>query len=456
MAETAYLIAGCGISGKAAARLAAYLKKIYYLADENDTPELRDFAASLNPAPAGIFFGWKEGMALPCGVETVLSPGIRQGTPFRMALEQCSGKCYGELEFALQHLPCPYVGITGTNGKTTVTELTTALFKAAGKNAEAAGNIGAALSDAVIHARETGLELAVIEISSFQLESMQSFPRPQAAALLNIASDHIDRHATLDEYAAIKCRLLPSVRGRAVMNKNVLGYGERNLPSGTEYVVFTSGKTGGDFTYDGQRYIRYKRKALFDYSRMPLNGVHNCENIQAALALLVEVCGVEVLQNPAIAQVLYEFKPSAHRQEVFLNRDGVIYIDDSKATNPHAVNAALEALPADKGVYLLLGGLDKGMDFTELIPHLGHVRKIYVIGSCADRICSVLNGVTVLERYKRFEDAVFAACDDAEESGGVVILSPACASMDMFRNYQERGERFKTLVYKYVADQLKK
>ena len=96
------------------------------------------------------------------------------------------------------------------------------------------------------------------------------------------------------------------------------------------------------------------------------------------------------------------------------------------------------------------------MDFTELIPHLGHVRKIYVIGSCADRICSVLNGVTVLERYSRFEDAVFAACDDAEESGGVVILSPACASMDMFRNYQERGERFKTLVYKYVADQLKK
>ncbi len=255
MAETAYLIAGCGVSGKAAARLAAYLNLTYYLADENNTPELQAFAASLDPAPAGIFFGWNDSMALPHGVETVLSPGIRKGTPFRTALEKCSVRCYGELEFALHHLPCPYVGITGTNGKTTVTELTTALFCAAGVKAEAAGNIGAALSDAVIHARETALELAVIEISSFQLESMNTFPHPAAAALLNIASDHIDRHATLEEYAATKLRLFPSSRGRAILNKNTISYGKKYLPADTQFRLDAAAETGRG-QRDGDRLLR--------------------------------------------------------------------------------------------------------------------------------------------------------------------------------------------------------
>lgn len=449
MAEKTYLIAGCGVSGKAAARLAAHLKLTYYLADENVTPELQAFAASLDPAPAGVFFGWNESMELPRDAETVLSPGIRKGSTFRDTLEKISSVCYGELEFALRHLPCPYVGITGTNGKTTVTELTTALFQAAGIKAEAAGNIGAALSDAVIHARETSLELAVIEISSFQLETMNSFPRPAAAALLNIASDHIDRHATLEEYAATKFRLLPSVHRRAILNKNLLSYVGTYLPAGTQVCTFTSEASGGDLTFDG-KYIRYNDKNIFDYSSMELKGDHNCENVQAALALLVEICGEDILADPAVHDALRNFKASAHRQEIFLRRDGVTYIDDSKATNPHAVNAALNALPQDSGVHLLLGGLDKGMDFTELLPHLGNVRKVYVIGACGDRICSVLKGHVPLEKYSSFECAVHAACREAE-SGNTVMLSPACASMDMFRDYKERGERFKNLVREYAV-----
>ena len=455
MAENAYLIAGCGVSGKAAARLAAYLNLTYYLVDENDTPELRDFASSLYPAPAGIFFGWNENMELPSDVETILSPGIRKGTSLRNALEKNSSVCYGELEFALRYLPCPYVGITGTNGKTTVTELTSVLFQAVGIKAEAAGNIGAALSDAVIHARESALELAVIEISSFQLETMNSFPRPAAAVLLNIASDHIDRHASLDEYAAIKFRLLPSDKGRAVLNKNVLSYGARNLPDETKICTFSADIAECDFSFDGQN-ICYNGKPLFDYSAMALHGKHNCENVQAALALLVEVCGSDILEHPAVYKALCDFKPSAHRQEAFLCNNGVTYIDDSKATNPHAVNAALTALPPDADVYLLLGGLDKSMDFTEMIPCLKNVRKVYVIGSCADRICAALQGTVKMEKYVNFEDAVYAACEDANaENNGVVLLSPACASMDMFRNYKERGERFKTLVRAYIAKQTK-
>jgi UDP-N-acetylmuramoylalanine--D-glutamate ligase len=449
MAETAYLIAGCGVSGKAAARLAAYLNLTYYLADENNTPELQAFAASLNPAPVGTFFGWNDSVELPSGVETVLSPGIRKGTPFRTALEKSSASCYGELEFALRHLPCPYVGITGTNGKTTVTELTTALFCAAGVKAEAAGNIGAALSEAVIHARETALELAVIEISSFQLETMTAFPRPAAAALLNIASDHIDRHATLEEYAATKLRLFPSSRSKAILNKNTISYGEKYLPAGTQLCTFTCDVSGADLTFDGC-WIRYQNRKVFDYSTMALKGYHNCENVQAALALLVEVCGEDVLKNAAVHEALRNFKPSAHRQEVFLQKNGVTYVDDSKATNPHAVNAALKSLPPESKVNLILGGLDKAMDFTELIPYLGNVRKVYVIGSCADRICSVLTGVVPLERYESFEDAVRSACA-AAENGNYVMLSPACASMDMFRSYKERGERFKALVCEYTA-----
>ena len=166
--------------------------------------------------------------------------------------------------------------------------------------------------------------------------------------------------------------------------------------------------------------------------------------------------GEMALFSPETAQALRSFRSSPHRVECFAERNGIRYINDSKATNPHAVNAALTALPPDADVYLLLGGLDKSMDFTEMIPYLKNVRKVYVIGSCADRICAALQGAVKMEKYVDFEDAVYAACEDANaENNGVVLLSPACASMDMFRNYKERGERFKTLVRAYIAKQTK-
>lgn len=443
MPEPLYLIAGCGVSGKAAAHLAARSRYRYALIDENDTPALRDFAALLDPPPEDVIFGWKPGDAIPVADEIIISPGIRKGTAFRNALESIGATLSGELEFALSRLQCPYVGITGTNGKTTVTELTSAIFTAAGMDAPAAGNIGAALSEAVIRTMDHKLDCAVVEISSFQLETLNADPIPAAAAFLNVASDHIDRHATLEEYAAVKCRLLRGCKTPVVVNWNLLPVMEKFLP-GKPVITFSA--TAPDAFYSlRENWICRAGERVLDYSTLQLKGRHNAENVMAALALLESVKGAAALTHPEVLRTLETFRPAAHRVELFWESDGVRYVDDSKATNPHAVNAALDSMAETAGIRLILGGLDKGMDFTELAGHLGKVKKGYVIGACAEKICTALNPLIPVEKYATFEDAVSCACEDAR-SGETVLLSPACASMDMFRDYKERGDIFKRLV----------
>ena len=440
------LIAGCGVSGRAAARLAARLGIPFALLDEQDNDSLRAFAASLPKRPEAVYFGFRAKDELPRFGCTVLSPGFRAGNPVRAKLAEVSGRIAGELEFALDACGKPFVGITGTNGKTTTTELTAGLFRAAGVRACACGNNGYAMSDAAIDCLDGKLDLPVVEISSFQLETMPA-PHPVAAAVLNLASDHIDRHGSMEAYAAAKFKLLGDPSAVCVVNSLVRN---RFEPApGQKLYTFSAGLPA-DFTVrDGS--LDFRGRAVVSTEKLALKGIHNLENALAALALLAAVRGEDAVFDPAVADALAKFESGPHRLERFLTANGIQYINDSKATNPHAVNAALAAVGGDRNVVILLGGLDKDMDFEELAPSLKHLKHAVVFGSCGRKIAAYLEKNAVpFSTCATFPEAVGKAVSCAT-SGDVVLLSPATASMDMFRDYRDRGDQFKALCRKFAA-----
>ncbi len=441
------LIAGCGVSGRAAARLAARLDIPFALLDEQDNDSLRAFAASLPKQPESIYFGFRAQDELPLFERTVLSPGFRAGNPVRAKLAAVSGQLVSELEFALAACGKPFVGITGTNGKTTTTELTAELFRAAGVRACACGNNGYAMSDAAIDCLDGKLDLPVVEISSFQLEIMP-VPHPAAAAVLNLASDHIDRHGSMEAYAAAKFKLLGDPAANCVVNSLILDRFKSAAP-GQKLHTF-SAVLPADFTVQNGS-LSFRGRDIIPIGKLALKGVHNLENALAALALLASVRGEDAVFDPAVAKALAEFESGPHRLELFLTANGVRYINDSKATNPHAVNAALAAVGGDRNVVILLGGLDKDMNFAELAASLNHLKCAVVFGSCGQKIAAFLEKNSVpLSMCETFPDAVEKAVA-AASSGDVVLLSPATASMDMFRDYRDRGDRFKALCRKFAA-----
>ena len=441
------LIAGCGVSGRAAARLAARLGIPFALLDEQDNDSLRAFAESLPKQPEAVYFGFHAQDELPRFKCTVLSPGFRAGNPVRAKLAAVSGRLMGELEFALESCGRPFVGITGTNGKTTTTELTAELFRAAGIRACACGNNGYAMSDAAIDCLDGKLDLPVVEISSFQLELMP-VPHPAAAAVLNIASDHIDRHGSMEAYAAAKFKLLGDPAAYCVVNSLIRN---RFQPAGPEQKFYTfSAGLPADFTVQDD-ILTFRGHAIVPVEKLALKGTHNLENALAALALLAAVRGEDVLFNPAVTDALAKFESGPHRLELFLTANGVLYINDSKATNPHAVNAALAAVGGNRNVVILLGGLDKAMDFEELAPSLKHLKHAVVFGSCGQKIAGYLEKSAVpFSMCGTFPEAVEKAVSCAAP-GDVVLLSPATASMDMFRDYKDRGNQFKSLCRKFAA-----
>ena len=365
----------------------------------------------------------------------------------RTKLAEVSDHLVSELEFALVSCGKPFVGITGTNGKTTTTELTAELFRAAGIRACACGNNGYAMSDAAIDCLDGKLDLPVVEISSFQLEIMP-VPHPAAAAVLNLASDHIDRHGSMDAYAAAKFKLLGDPAARCVVNSLIL---DRFKPAGPEQRFYTfSANLPADFTLRNGS-LCFRERPVIPAEKMALKGVHNIENALAALALLASVQGEDAVFDSAVTEALAKFESGPHRLERFLTEDGVQYINDSKATNPHAVNAALSAVGGDHNVVILLGGLDKAMDFEELAPSLKYLKHAVVFGSCGQKIAAYLEKESMMfSLCETFPDAVEKAVA-AASSGDIVLLSPATASMDMFRDYRDRGDQFKALCRKFAA-----
>ena len=414
-------------SGKAAAGLAEKYSYETVLFDDKAQP-----GASSDPA---------ELIALVPDI-VVLSPGIPESSMLLTAARTLQGtEIISELEFAFRHCKKPVIAITGTNGKTTTTELTTHLLCSLGHKAFACGNIGVPLSEALLKYPDASLFVA--EISSFQLDGCTSFA-PDSAALLNISSDHIDRYGSLEKYSESKFRIFKNMKRDDVKVINRALFGSYSFPDKDNILTFSGTDAQADFHIRGSS-VFFKDKEMIDLGTTSLRGPHNAENLMAAAALVSVVDGVDVLFGKGFADAVRSFNTGAHRQEIIAEKNGIKYVNDSKATNPHAVIAAIDRFAEGRNLCIILGGLDKDMDFSLLLEKKDNIKFAAVTGRCSEGILKALLGSVETERFALFEDAVKAVCAKAVP-GDVVMLSPACASMDMFKNYAERGDAFRNIV----------
>ena len=372
----------------------------------------------------------------------VVSPGVPVDAPPLVQARSLGETVIGEIELAAQFLPGPIVAITGSNGKTTTTTLTGEIMTAAGLPTLVGGNIG---TPAISLAERAKADTAVVlEISSFQLETIQTF-RPKIAVVLNVTPDHLDRHRTFEIYTDAKARIFENQQESdfAVLNADdptCVAMGQRTRAQVYWFSRLKEVQSGA-WVRDGNIVFRDPKgqREILQVSEIPLKGAHNLENVLAAVcASILMGCAPE-----KIRQAVHNFKAVEHRLEFVATIGGVDYFNDSKATNVDATIKALESFPAN--IHLILGGKDKGSDYTVLNDLIRQrVKRIYTIGAAAAKIESQVKGAEVLHS-ETLENAIRKAHATAQ-SGDIVLLAPACASFDQFKSYEHRGKLFKEIV----------
>jgi UDP-N-acetylmuramoylalanine--D-glutamate ligase len=381
----------------------------------------------------------------------VVSPGVPVDAPPLVQARSLGEKVIGEIELAAQFLPGPIVAITGSNGKTTTTTLTGEIMTAAGFPALVGGNIGTpAISLAQRAKPET---VVVLEVSSFQLETIQTF-RPKVAVILNITPDHLDRHRTFEVYAAAKARIFENQQSDdcAVLNADDATCVEMGKHTRSQVYWFSRHKEvdRGTWVRDGNVVFRdgSGKREILQVSEIPLKGAHNLENVLAAVcAGALMGCAPEKIRD-----AVRNFKAVEHRLEFVATIRGVDYYNDSKATNVDATIKALESFPAN--IHLILGGKDKGSDYTVLNDLLRQrVKRVYTIGAAATKIESQVKGPEVVHA-ETLENALRRA-NAVAQHGDIVLLAPACASFDQFKSYEHRGKLFKQIVQSLAEDDAK-
>jgi UDP-N-acetylmuramoylalanine--D-glutamate ligase len=372
----------------------------------------------------------------------VVSPGVPVDAPPLVQARALGESVIGEIELAAQFLPGPIVAITGSNGKTTTTTLAGEIMTAAGFPALVGGNIGTPAISLAERARpET---VVVLEVSSFQLETIQTF-RPKVAVVLNVTPDHLDRHRTLEAYVDAKARIFENQQGSdfAVLNADDPTCVAMAARTRAQVFWFSRQKEvqQGAWVRDGNIVFRdgTGQKEIMQVSEIPLKGAHNLENVLAAgCAGALMDCAPE-----KIRQAVRDFKAVEHRLEFVATIRGVDYYNDSKATNVDATIKALESFPAN--IHLILGGKDKGSDYTALNDLLRQrVKRVYTIGAAAAKIESQIKGAEVVHA-ETLENAIRKA-NAVAQPGDVILLAPACASFDQFKSYEHRGKVFKEIV----------
>ncbi len=441
-----FLVLGLGKSGKAVARLLADKGFEVALTDDDESV----VAAALdNPELGGYRAGFEvlrtdaARVSLSTCDALVVSPGVPLDNPLIEDARRRGITVTGELEVAYLHCSSPIIGVTGTNGKSTVVTILGAIFESAGKKAVVAGNVGTPFSEVVGAGRH--YDAAIIEISSFQLDTISEF-RADVAVLLNVTADHLDRYGdSFDEYATSKARILNGANDETIFVYNTDDPVCRAIAeqfSGKKIPFSSSTAPDGGVFVENRRIVRSGEggmEQVIDVSDFPPIGVHNLEN---ALAAVAAVTPFDV-SGPDIRRALENYHPLAHRMEPVRTVDGVTYINDSKATN---VDATVKSLRSVEGnVILIMGGLDKNGDFHSLLDHLERVKRVILIGDAKEKIRTVLAGRCDVSETETLEEAVGAAAALAVP-GDTVLLAPACASFDMFANYVERGEVFRVAV----------
>lgn len=447
------LVIGSGISGISAADLLVAKGITPVIFDSNEQLSIESIKGRLaNPKETEVYVGFLPGNVIDELEEVVLSPGVPIDSPMVNDLRNLGLHIIGEVELAYRYDKGNVVAITGTNGKTTTTALTGKIIKDKTQNAFIVGNIGNAYTEAVLSTTKDSSTIA--EISSFQLETIDTF-HPHVTAILNITPDHLNRHHTMEQYIFEKEKITIN------QNKNdwvILNYeddelrefGDRLLKSseGPKPLFFSSTTKLDEGLYlDGDTIVlseNGKETRLISADELNIIGVHNLENAMAAIGITYKY-GIPMED---ILKSAKEFKAVAHRIEFIAEKKGVKYYNDSKGTN---VDAAIKGIMAmSTPTYLIGGGYDKGVEFDEWIEAFrGKVKKLVLIGQTAEKIasCAKNHGFTDYVFADSLEEAINICASYANE-GESVLLSPACASWGMFKNYEQRGDMFREIVEK--------
>jgi UDP-N-acetylmuramoylalanine--D-glutamate ligase len=436
------LVVGLARTGVATALFCAGHYAMVAATETRAESELGDAPAKLRAAGVTLELGGHTEKTFLAQDLIIPSPGVPADDPFLRLAKSKGITIWSEIELAYRFLEGKLIGITGSNGKTTTTTLVHHILKAGAMQAYLAGNVGTPLISEV-EKMDAG-SVAVAELSSFQLELIEKF-RPNIGALLNLTPDHLDRHKTMEAYAAAKARIFENQTelDAAILNADDAA-AAKYAPKKPQVFWFSRQKRVAQgaclrgeeivVVHDG------KEDAVMKTAEIPLAGAHNLENVLAAV-IIARLAGVD---SATIAKAVKSFAGVEHRLEFVADVRGVRYYNDSKATNVDATLKALDSFPGR--ILVILGGKDKGSDYTVLQKPLRE-RAILalLIGAAADKIEKQIAGSVAIERAGTLERAVEAA-SMAARSGDVVLLAPACASFDQFENYEQRGRVFKQLV----------
>ncbi len=440
------MVFGLGVSGFSAVKYLTGLGVEVQVQDSREVPPFRSELARQYPNIPLQTGGFTRPMLDHTDL-AVVSPGIPLAEPVLQALRQKQIEIVGDVELFARACSAPILAITGSNGKTTVTTLVGELLQAQGVNAEVGGNIGKPVLDLLA---EPLAEFAVLELSSFQLETTDSL-HAKAAVILNISPDHMDRYRDLAQYLEAKQRILNGAktailnRDDPVLNKmdtssiaNVISFGLDAPSRANDYGVVSEA--------DGEEWMVRGEDRIAPVASLSMNGRHNLMNALAAVAL-VESTGYSVEQDGLDA--LFAFRGLPHRCEPVLERDGVVWINDSKSTNPGAAEAALLGL--DRPVVLIAGGQAKGAEFNTLAKAIQrYARQVLLIGEDRIALAAAIGDRVPVTLVDDLPQAVRLATRWAQP-GDVVLFSPACASFDMFKDFAHRGEVFSSLVRELIG-----
>jgi UDP-N-acetylmuramoylalanine--D-glutamate ligase len=439
------VVAGAGRSGIAAARFLLTCGARVILTDTKNGDALESSLVPLRETAAGSeelvleLGGHRRESFTSCDL-VVISPGIPLALPIFEISRKAGIPIVAEVELAYRHLKGKIVGITGSNGKTTTTTLVSELLTGAGLKGHAAGNIGTPLISFVNDS--TPEDIYSVELSSFQLESIAAF-RPFIGSILNLTPDHMDRYSGFEDYIAAKQRLFMNQERNdfAVLNSDDTRTAAMAKDLHAQTIGFSRLKISGHGAFVRNDQVIYRseegERILFPLSAIALKGAHNLENVLAACAMAI-LAGAS---PDSLEESIRKFKGVEHRIEFVMECNGVQYFNDSKATNVDAAIKALEAFPGN--ILLIAGGRDKAGDFTVLkLPVKERVKHLVLLGEAAEKLRKALSGTTNICEVQSMQEAV-SLCRQLAQPGDVVLLAPACASFDMFENYEHRGRIFK-------------
>jgi UDP-N-acetylmuramoylalanine--D-glutamate ligase len=433
--RTRAAVLGLGSSGEAAARL-LHRRGASVTVFDSGIPAAQKIKG-LQELGISVVLGEAADIASADYELTILSPGIDPVVPLVQNFRRQGAVFVGELELAFRFCQRPVIAITGTNGKTTTTQLIESMLNAAGHRTVACGNIGMPFSEAVL--RQEEFDFFTVEVSSFQLETISTF-RPEIAVWLNLTPDHLDRYPNMEEYRAAKVRIFENQKPS---DHAVINYSDDLPEIAASKMTFSAYSQGADFILQGEA-ICFRGEAILDMNETHLSGIHNAENLMAALGV-AQIISIP-WEKAEVGLTNYRLLP--HRCEKVGELDGVLFINDSKATNLDALVKALESQP--RAVVLIAGGKDKGFEF-DTIAGLVHakVKHAILIGEMADRIFQSWSKVVPCSFAKTLPAAVEQSRQHSVP-GDVVLFSPGTSSFDMFKNYADRGNQFREIIQEFA------